>query len=515
MALYLTNSIIPKDDFDQDGQWKYVKDVHSEAEHAFSIENRRVIYRCRNVNRSGLSFPWRDPGEGFQNSFHQAKGRPNLLMKRVSQAGVLERCDAEIGSLALDSICAEVRSTQGETTCRGILTTRKRKHEVGACYRLRFCYERHYKSQVSPIHDCISERLLLSNMDNQTSTLNGVATNTAAPEPILSIYPEATAARIIDQYGLGINSFLTIIGNALIIVIIISRPKMRGLSMYVYMMALAVADMIFSLVGMPGRLWMTSILNRDLPSADQYYCKIWLFLFNTSEGSSSWVLACMSCERCIAILLPLKARMIISRKVTCWVLFIVHVGLIGVFSSGFVLTGINTKGFCTYDNNLAADVLRVHLKPFCVLYIPSGIIFICNVILVVVLIRAQITRKAMNVSSEKDTTYSTAAMLVVVSITFFVLKAPRQLYGSSNWPRTLKYELPSRRNALYRLFLSISIWLGFFNHCVNIFLYVVSNKQFKIELVRLVRGILGKKEGLNYQTSFTRSSAISTHDQKN
>lgn len=338
-----------------------------------------------------------------------------------------------------------------------------------------------------------------------------VSTEATTPaSPALQMFPESVAAKIIDQYGLGFNTVMTVFGNILTI-IILSQAKMRKSSIYVYMMALAVADMSFSLFGMPGRLWTQALINKDPASQNNVYCKVWLWLFNTTEGSSSWILACMSCERCLAILMPLKARGFISRRVTLWVLLVVHVVLAGILSMSIAFTGINKKGFCTYMPNFGGILIRVYIKPIAVVYIPSALIALCNLIIIAVLIKARTERnRELSVSKEKDSTYSTGVMLVVVSVTFFILKAPRQLYGSSNLPRTLAYLFPAREFAVYRLLLAISIWCGFFNHAVNILLYIATNNKFRVEFKRVFAKIFCLRRGkMDVHSGITKSSGVS------
>lgn len=306
------------------------------------------------------------------------------------------------------------------------------------------------------------------------------------PSQDLKIYPEAALARLIEQCGMTLNTTLAVIGNVITIVLL-SQPKMWKSSLHVYMMALALADMTFSFVGMPGRILPFAFVGRDLTSTSEIYCKWWFFAWNLSDGSSSWILACMSCERCLSILMPLKARRFISYKATCAVLFMIHLFLLGIFMSMWFATDIKTHGYCFYKANNLGHALRIHVKPIVNLYIPCTIIFVCNIILIIVLIKAKIHRQEiLNINQEKDKTYSTAVMLVVVSVTFFALKAPRQIHAASGMSKSPIFVFPSRKDAVNRLILAVAVWLSFFDHCVNFILYIICNQQFRSELKKLL-----------------------------
>lgn len=283
-----------------------------------------------------------------------------------------------------------------------------------------------------------------------------------------------------ERYGYGFNAVFTFFGNTLNI-LTLTRPKMRQHSLHVYMMVLALADMTFTLTGLVGRIWSHILFGTDWPSLSEISCQIWVYILNVSEGSSSWVLACMSCERCLAILMPLKARTFISRKATCVVLSIVHLALGAFHSYAFILCDVKTIRYCFFKDNIYSDILKVHFVPAVNLYIPSCIIFMCNIILIVTLIKAKSRRvQALNVSKEKSSTSSKTFTLILVATAFFALKAPRKIYASSNLS-----QFPDKV-ALDRLLLALVLWLSYFNHSINIILYVASSPQFRSELKNLL-----------------------------
>ena len=301
--------------------------------------------------------------------------------------------------------------------------------------------------------------------------------------PAPRMYPESFAAQIIDQYGLGFNTVFAISAN-LLIMVILRRPRMRSSPINLYLMSMAVVDIMFIMVGLLGRFWISSIIAYPAINNNQILCKFWFYGYYLFESSSDWILACMSGERCLAILAPLKSKAIITKKVTITLLCVIHLFLVGIFGNVFIFFGITPYKLCTALDFPTADIFREWLNPVMIVYMPSMIIFVCNIAIACELVRVRILRRQLVQTSDadQDQVRSTVSMLLSVSLVFIILKAPRQVYGSSNVSRSLAYYFPTHHQAVLRLLWAISLWVGFFNHCINFVVYVISGRVFRNEL---------------------------------
>ena len=329
--------------------------------------------------------------------------------------------------------------------------------------------------------------------------------------PPRHLYPEAVAARIIDQYGLGFNTVLAISLN-LVIVVVLQSPKMRRQAVFLYMIMLALADMLLTAVSLVGRLWITSITPYPHINSNDILCKFWFYGYYFFESSSDWILACMSCERCLAVLAPLKARMLITTKSSLVLLAVIHVCLLAVFTNVFKYFGITSYHLCTALELPDADVFRQLVNPTIIVYIPSLIIFICNIIIVVALVRARLLRKQLSGSSsktEQENFRSTISMLLSVSVAFIILKAPRQVYGATNLSRSFAYYFPTEKQATTRLLWALSVWMGSFNHCVNFFVYTISGQVFRQELLRRIRQVWISRQTLKHDSHIVSGDSAS------
>ncbi|XP_052250180.1 D(3) dopamine receptor-like [Dreissena polymorpha] len=127
----------------------------------------------------------------------------------------------------------------------------------------------------------------------------------------------------------------TIVGNGLIIISIIKYRKLRS-NMHVLVLNLAVSDLIVGAVLIPVDLFGDFFKVKS----DKNYCLATVALFITSLGSSCYNLLLISIERYIAIVYPLRARLMLTKSKMAlmiaigWVLTILD-GLLPIF-------GLNT-----------------------------------------------------------------------------------------------------------------------------------------------------------------------------
>ena len=129
---------------------------------------------------------------------------------------------------------------------------------------------------------------------------------TSESEPILVMYPEARAAYWINHILVNIATPSLGLSGNLLSIILLMRPRLRDFPTSFFMVVLAVLD--------SGTLLFGTITIHIVPPVP-WVCKVTFFLRRLCGESSGWILACMSVERCLAIAMPLRSRMIISSKV--------------------------------------------------------------------------------------------------------------------------------------------------------------------------------------------------------
>ena len=101
-----------------------------------------------------------------------------------------------------------------------------------------------------------------------------------------------------------VTPILGLAGN-LLAIILLRRPRFRTFPSSFFMVLLAVLD--------SGTLISGHFVFPNTPRY-AWYCKVVRFTTRVCGESSSWILALMSAERCIAIAMPLRSKKILSSK---------------------------------------------------------------------------------------------------------------------------------------------------------------------------------------------------------
>lgn len=287
---------------------------------------------------------------------------------------------------------------------------------------------------------------------------------------------------------------------------------MRRHSIYIYMLVMAVADLLYTMAGLPGQNWTAAITDNQvkLVSYSLVYCKLWFFMRYTFGTTSAWTLALMSMERCLAVIAPLKARVLISRKATLVSLFTVHVIIVAYFLPTLAFAGYSSRGCRILPQY---HVYHDWVKPIMAVYMPWSILLTGNLLIVLTLVLRQISQREIShstshVSRSSKYIRSTVATLVAVSLLFFILKAPGQVFDSSHMSKSSAYYWSTKEQARTRLIWALVVWASYFNHSVN-FLVYVGGSAFKAEMKRMFQEVVGWLTGKGV-TSLNETSFTST-----
>ena len=310
-------------------------------------------------------------------------------------------------------------------------------------------------------------------------------------------YWETRATKALELYGGGFILFFGVFGNIMSLAVL-SRKKMRTMTMSVYLSGVAVCDMGFILLGQAGRHWVRNLSGIDLNNLANWYCIGWMLFINTLTCMSSFLLAGVSAERCFAVTAPLKSIGVITRKSA--VCYLVCIGIMATLYSShvfwsFQLVETPDRSSCTInDKYYFATHIRVWTDFFILFLVPGSIIIISNIIIMYKVTKAKIKRDVYLAkgTNDKNQTYSTIAMLVTVCVAYVCLTTPLRIvyFIGSVFPSGIP--LVGREAARYRLFWGVSILAAYVNHAINFYLYVISGKEFRTELRYLLVEIFCK-----------------------
>ena len=294
-------------------------------------------------------------------------------------------------------------------------------------------------------------------------------------------------------------------GNILSFVVF-SQPVLKHSPTAFYFRVLAVADTLALNVGLwPDWMWDAFGI-RIYPITD-VSCRIQVYLRYTLPHYAVWVLVIMTIERMASVRWPHHGHIFTRRRL--W---------ISVFTTMMVLVVINIPVFWIATENYgdtsmhpckaANYVLAYQIWPWVDLSIYSFLPFVIMVSCSTVIIKTVYQRRKTllrrgcgNGYKESKVNTMTATLLTVTSV-FLLLTAPFAIYAI-----TLQ-EFHGKVNVDYHLFYFFARTLRYVNHAVNFFLYCLSGKHFRRELIYLLR--IRKYRFLRCDSSTTEAADVMT-----
>ena len=237
--------------------------------------------------------------------------------------------------------------------------------------------------------------------------------------------------------------------------------------------------------------------------------KVISFLF--SGDTAIWILVAFTADRFIAVCFPFEKADICKTRKAYYVCFSTLLAAVAKNIHVFWTRGIVYE----YENGQIVDVdwcgkpyrhFSTFIRPWIaftlVTAVPFTVICICNASIIRTLLQARKLHKQQNIRTNKQKTYyQMTIMCLGASCAFVALVTPSivLLIGKPYW--TSK----ENRNIAYDIAKAINNQLVYVNHSINFFLYCMTGKRFRHELLRLCC----KRIGLGYSTTEHDSSVDS------
>lgn len=153
--------------------------------------------------------------------------------------------------------------------------------------------------------------------NNDTNVTNDGAnvtmTTTESPE-LDATYVDVKNAMFMLQYFL-LPIFLVtgLFGNLFTIATMASSRFQHMTSRYI-LIFLAISDTVLLLTQPFNKLWVIKLLGSDLRAISRTSCKAFFVIFRSAKMTSSWLVVLLCFERFVAVVFPLKAKVIIRKR---------------------------------------------------------------------------------------------------------------------------------------------------------------------------------------------------------
>ena len=296
-------------------------------------------------------------------------------------------------------------------------------------------------------------------------------------------------------------------GNILSIVILL-RPTIRKSVCSVYLIALSVSDLLVLYTGLL-RQWIYKTFDVDIRDIGSTACKFHTGIVYFSLQLSSWILVALTTERTFLVWFPRETKARYTKKVAVISLVIIAVCLL--ILNSHTLYGLDMQyveiinGSTLYTCYLASlsykafwtstwpwiDLSIFCVVPFCCLLIGNTLIFV-KVMCSRRAANRQVSISTIETRHQRSKFYSLSITLMVINSTFLICNIPICVFMIVR--QTWIHNLNEEQRAEMHLVWSIVNILMYSNNSINFFLYILSGRRFRNELVCVLQLI--KKKAL-------------------
>ena len=285
------------------------------------------------------------------------------------------------------------------------------------------------------------------------------------------------------------------ITNILSIAVLLRKCLRHSSSMF-YLTVLSIADIFVLYTGLL-RLWISETWEFDFRTISDTACKISVFLVYFALDFASWILIAVTVDRCMIVCLPFKGRSYATLERAKLTTFIIVLVAIAVNCHILWTAALVDENTCLSEYGFVLYVWP-WIDLFKHSFIPFVVMLTTNSLIVRQLIRSnrRINAQTRNnvlrtISGDENSTTSNAstkrhtmhipsitAMLLVISIAFFLLTSPLVIYYIADiWIREDTVEVRQR----WDLFRTIANMLQYTNNAIHFFLYCLAGPRFRKE----------------------------------
>ncbi|XP_069114762.1 probable G-protein coupled receptor 139 [Argopecten irradians] len=324
-------------------------------------------------------------------------------------------------------------------------------------------------------------------------------------EPVVPI-EDFTSFRVHKVLLLYVPPIMVLVGTiGNILSFTVFRTNTGKVSTYTYLSALAIMDLLVLYIGLL-RLWIAQLSDFDIKDQANWTCKVVAFLGYVCSDSSVWLIVAVTVERYIAVCFPLKASNLCRMRKARYIVFVPILALCLV-NFHFLWTvqlrfdesnTTNPVYICDAGPKFSDLVNEVWVWVDAGIYsfVPFVILLILNGRIIQKVCVAKNERKQLitadrngcsNIRSKHSGTGEVSRkltmMLLMVSFTFLLTTLPMNiiLIMTKSWN-----EQNQQQRADFYLAKTVSELLMYLNHTINFFLYCISGRKFRRQILSLL-----------------------------
>ena len=272
---------------------------------------------------------------------------------------------------------------------------------------------------------------------------------------------------------------------------------------------LACADLLVILFAMPHHIAYLYIRNQWFGGLlGNISCKAVNFAFGVSIGASVLTILTISCDRFVAIVFPLKGRLLSRPKVVACLVWLFSVLCFSFYLFSYRITLSSGKYYCIILWQNEQETYRAFKLLYSLLFLNLyAIPLLILLIIYVTIIYTLCKRKVPGCNTERNklaaerSKRKVAKLLVAIVSVFALCWLPAHLM------HFYRFYKPHEFHKIPVLWQLMAFWLCQANSSVNPILYFAMNEDFRKEFIKFFKAAYcGKKRHLRMRRSFSKRS---------
>lgn len=257
----------------------------------------------------------------------------------------------------------------------------------------------------------------------------------------------------------------------------------RNMPSSLILRALAISDTTLILMLPFNKKFVTKLLQMDIRALSGPTCKLFFWAWKTSKMTSSWLVLLLALERLVAVVFPMKAHQLITRRNVSIGILLVYLGIGGFNAMWDSMVNRVIGGRCLPNlpdpgyESLAKPLVLAGVTLYA--FIPALLILTFNFCIIQRLIQNARKRKDLTKQDlTQDATIRTTVMLMVVAFSFVILIVPiGTMHAVSLFSKVNIFETTEPSMVIFR---EVTQVMEQINYSINFFLYVLCCRRFRV-----------------------------------
>ena len=318
----------------------------------------------------------------------------------------------------------------------------------------------------------------LTSLNQSTLVSQGNVTWSTNNTEFITAMPPTDYLTGIMYFSFVMSAILVVLGlfGNIATILVMQKPSFKSKAHSIFLTMLAFYDSICLISLCLTKGCILFLFGIDMASVNDVVCKVIQFIFSTAQLGSVWVIVLICIERFVAVWVPLKAKILLTKRAA-------FVSVICVSAISIVFSGLSTpfsgvvKGYCLNITNMGSlAVIARYISLVLNFFLPNLILLLLTPLTIGKLCHLRAKRLAIGNKTE-DATARNAILLTSVVTEYFLVgvfaSVVNLVLSNSEYYRTLS------EGQFRAAIMECLMTLGQINYSLNFFLYGLTSSDYR------------------------------------